>query len=101
MDVNPNDIPNGYSCDAHRRLKGTISDPAERPRIGGVLRIMSCHEYPRGKEQACVGWLHNQLGEGNNLALRFKVAMGRIPANYALVGAQHETFEDTLPDGER
>lgn len=59
---------------------------------------MACHESPVGDETPCVGWLHHQLGDGNNLALRVAVATGRISAEYELVGEQHTCLEDTFPD---
>lgn len=88
------DIPNGYSCDLHKGLANTISDGGLN--LGGTLRIMACHESPLGKEKMCVGWLDNQLGAGNNIALRLMAIQGRTP-KYELVGEQHRTFEDTLP----
>lgn len=96
VDVDPNDIPKGYSCDAHRNLANTVADSSSPLLVSG-LQIMACHEFPTGKEQACVGWLHNQLGVGNNISLRLAVVQRQISANYELVGEQHETFEDTLP----
>jgi hypothetical protein len=59
---------------------------------------MACHEAPTGAEQPCVGWLANQLGPGNNLALRMRVMFGQIDGNVVTVGPQHDVFEDTLPD---
>ena len=58
---------------------------------------MACHESPIGCEVPCIGWLVNQLGPGQNLALRFAVHEERIDANVVMVGPQHERFEDTLP----
>lgn len=96
-DVDPNDIPNGYSCDLHAKLENTIAkDPMEGLR-GGALHIMACHESPIGKEKPCVGWLVHQLGDGNNIGLRLAVRSGRVDANVETVGEQHATFEDTLP----
>jgi hypothetical protein len=45
----------------------------------------------------CVGWLHNQLNDGNNILLRVAAMRGTIDADYALIGEQHERFEDTIP----
>jgi len=97
MDVDPNDIPNGYCPTKHAALSSTI---AREPlvSIGGPLRMMACHETKRGKELPCVGWLARQLGPGNNLGLRLAVYSGRISADFELVGEQHKRFEDTLPD---
>lgn len=98
-DVDPHDIPNGYDPEKHAALKDTIADPddpvgqLQKARSEG-LRIMACHET---HEAHCVGWLHNQLGEGNNIPLR--LALGNCPdvEKLKLVGEQHDRFEDTLP----
>jgi uncharacterized protein DUF6283 len=89
VSTDPHNIPNGY------RLACTIAKPGDL-RVGG-LRVMACHEAPVGRELPCVGWLHNQLGPGNNIALRLAALSGRINANVQTVGPQHERFEDTLP----
>ncbi len=96
-DVNPHDIPNGYSEDLHHGLASTISDPGSCEHLDGPLRIMACHESKVGKEIPCVGWLAHQLGPGNNIPLRVMASRGKINADFELVGEQHETFEDTLP----
>jgi hypothetical protein len=100
VSTNPHDIPNGYSEAAHRELEGTIaSDETLVPSLmpNSTLRIMACHDSPVGRELACVGWLHHQLGVGNNIALRIAVMQGRIDGDVEVVGPQHERFEDTLP----
>lgn len=96
MSTDPNTIPNGYDAEAHRKLEGTIAPPARLCPLQ-PLRIMGCHESPRGKEIPCVGWLAHQLGSGNNLALRLAAITGQVDANVETVGPQHKTFEDTLP----
>lgn len=94
--TDPYDIPDGYDESAHCALSNTIARPGEfRP--GNAIHVMSCHEFPVGKEKPCVGWLVNQLGVGNNIALRLRVAFGEIDANVRTVGPQHDCFEDTLP----
>lgn len=57
---------------------------------------MACHYSKLGEEFPCAGWLYNQLGVGNNLAVRLAVMSGRLPAP-TVDGEQHERFEDTLP----
>lgn len=96
-DVDPNLIPNGYDVEKHRGLCSTIAEPGRIVPRQGVLRIMACHESPNGREKPCVGWLSNQLGPGNNIPLRLAVALGKIDADFKLVGEQHETLEETLP----
>lgn len=94
--TNPRDIPHGYCETKHRALKDTIANPAEFR--FGELRIMVCHET---EKLPCVGWLAQQLGPGNNIALRLVVMSGRIDSAVETVGEQHETFEDTLPTDNR
>ncbi len=94
--TDPRTIPNGYCTKKHARLRSTIARE-EAPPFCAELRMMACHETPVGRELPCVGWLANQLGEGNNLALRLAVVRGLVDADVLLVGEQHERFEDTLP----
>ena len=93
VDVNPHDIPNGYCEKKHAALDKTI---ARRINVGQPLNIMACHESPIGKEKPCAGWLHNQIGAGNNIGARMW-AMRNLKAPIELIGEQHECFEDTLP----
>jgi hypothetical protein len=92
--TNPREIPD-YDQRLHETLKAeTIAAPGD---MRGAPRMMACHETREGAELPCVGWLHNQLGPGNNIGLRLRVMYGDLDANYEIVGPQHETFEDTLP----
>lgn len=93
-DVDPHDIPNGYSVKKHRGLRSTIAEPGTLS-LSRDLRMMACHETHK---TPCAGWLANQLGPGNNLGLRLAVMSGHIDADIQLVGAQHETLDDTLPE---
>ena len=95
VEVNPNDIPNGYSKKKHKGLKRTIARKGEID-FCSVRHVMACHESMPGQEMHCIGWLHNQLGVGNNIGLRLKM-MDYDLSKVELVGEQHETFEDTLP----
>lgn len=96
--TNPEDIPNGYSIEKHRALKNTIADPDEPlSTLGGnELRIMACHETHSAH---CVGWLHNQLGVGNNILLRISMLSCDNIDKIKVIGPQHENFNDTLPGG--
>jgi hypothetical protein len=96
------DIPNGYSIELHESLEGTCqSGTASLQSVfGGTQRVMACHYSKPGEETACAGWLHNQLGPGNNIAVRLGVATGSLPIP-AVEGDQHETFEETLPEPAR
>lgn len=93
--VNPNDIPGGYCSTKHKALTSTIAQPGLVQL--GPIRVMACHESPVGRELACVGWLANQLGPGNNIGLRLAVRSGRISGDVKTVGEQHERLEDTFP----
>lgn len=90
VSTDPHDIPNGYCEKKHAALESTIVEGLR----AGPLRIMACHET---HDLPCVGWLVNQLGPGNNIALRLAVVHGRIDADVETIGEQHETFEETLP----
>lgn len=95
-DVNPFDIPNGYNVERHAALKDTIAIPGDLSHLfsGEPMRVMACHET---QDAHCVGWLANQLSEGNNIALR--IAMRGCPNLHRLrtYGEQHATFDDTVP----
>lgn len=94
--TNPRDIPNGYCERKHKALESTIANP-DIPPVVGAVRVMACHETPVGRELACVGWLANQLGPGNNIALRMAVSDHMIDADFELDGEQHLSLAETLP----
>jgi hypothetical protein len=95
-DADPRDIPDGYSEDKHRALSSTIARPGDlRGAFGGPLHIMACHETG---DAHCLGWLAHQCGPGNNIGLRMHMMSCENARDVKLVGEQHETFEDTLPD---
>ena len=91
--TDPHEIPRGYSAKKHRALACTIAEPGSIASLGEPLRFMSCHDT---HNLPCVGWLANQLGPGNNIALRLAARNGQF-GEFELVGEQHERFEDTLP----
>ena len=92
-DVNPNDIPNGYSKEKHEALACTIAIPSDLNSINDKeIHIMACHET---HNTHCVGWLVHQLGVGNNISLR--LAMLDFKGVLKTIGPQHQTFVDTLP----
>jgi hypothetical protein len=59
----------GYDRELHQQLSGTIAELGIIE-IGDTLRMMACHNSTEGDDLECVGWLHNQLGTGNNIGLR-------------------------------
>lgn len=89
------DIPNGYSVALHADLRGTIAEPGAVC-LTGTKRIMACHYSKIGEEIPCAGWLHQQMGEGNNIWLRIEMMRGRMPLP-KVFGRQHRTFDRTLP----
>lgn len=93
--VDPHDIPNGYCETKHKGLVSTIANPGDISTIGQPLHAMACHET---HDVHCVGWLHNQLGEGNNIALRLRMINCENAGAIRLRGPQHACFEDTLPN---
>lgn len=44
----------------------------------------------------CIGWVHNQLGVGNNIGLRIKMLYCENAKDIKVVGEQHSKFEDTI-----
>lgn len=98
VDVDPNDIPNGYCPTKHANLSSTIAKPGDLSFLGGgAMEVMACHET---HEAHCVGWLANQLGPGNNIGLRLAMRNCDNIGKLKLVGEQHRRFEDTLPESE-
>lgn len=97
VDVDPHDIPNGYSVEKHRALESTIArdDAACQLAATGGMRVMACHET---HDSHCLGWLMNQLGPGNNIALRLAARSCTNLGDVHLIGEQHERFEDTIPE---
>lgn len=55
---------------------------------------MACHESHNAH---CVGWIANQLGDGNNLSLRLQMMSCENTKKIRLRGEQHQNFYDTLP----
>ena len=94
--VDPTTIPYGYCETKHRNLKETIAKEGDINL--GRLNVMACHHSIDGDQMYCVGWLHNQLGEGNNIALRMRMLDCENIGDLKITGEQHDKFEDTLPN---
>lgn len=93
-DVDPNDIPNGYTEERHRALESTIAREGDLSGVfSGELRIMACHEL---HDAHCIGWMVNQLGPGNNIGLRIHIRNCSNANLIRTIGEQHKTFEETL-----
>jgi hypothetical protein len=83
------DVPD-YDPGIYARMRATL-----RSGLGsmqGTRIVMECHNGKR-QDRACAGWLHHQIGVGNNLGVRIAVACGRLPAP-KVIGEQHETLDD-------
>lgn len=94
VDVDPNEIPNGYCPEKHAALDSTIAKEWDFSFLsGGAMPVMACHETHNSH---CLGWLMNQLGPGNNIGLRLSMRNCENIRNVKLVGEQHQCFEDTL-----
>ncbi len=63
----------------------------------GFTEVMSCHYSSEGDDSFCIGWLYNQLGEGNNIGLRIHMRDYENLHQLTVDGEQHQRFEDTLP----
>jgi Family of unknown function (DUF6283) len=97
VNTNPFDIPNGYCEVKHQNLKSTIAQPGSIQLIELPLQVMACHHSTDSRPQMCIGWLHNQLGAGNNIPLRISARKYSNLKDIKVKGPQHERFEDTLP----
>jgi len=96
VSTDPFDIPDGYCPTKHANLKNTIAKEGEI--TFGVQNAMACHHSTGSDEMYCVGWLHNQLGVGNNIGLRIKMMRCENIKDLKIVGEQHRRFEETLPE---
>ena len=98
VDADPYAIPN-YQRELHAKLDRTIQSGAEslfQVLATGERHVMACHYAKPDAEFPCAGWLHNQIGVGNNIGIRLAVISGRLPPP-EVDGPQHDRFEDTLP----
>lgn len=94
VDVDPLDIPDGYSVERHEALVNTIARDDDPLGTLHDMHAMACHKTG---DAHCVGWLMNQLGVGNNIGLRFRMRDCENLQHVKLIGEQHACFEDTLP----
>lgn len=99
VDVDPYDIPNGYTEEQHRALARTIAKPAVLSQLEETeFHVMACHET---RDAHCIGWVVNQVGPGNNIRLRLQMRNCANADAIRLRGEQHRCFEDTLPKSAR
>jgi len=92
--VPPRDVPN-YDPGIYARMRATLRSGFES--MSDKTRIvMKCHNGRDNVDVACAGWLHHQIGVGNNLGVRFAVILGKLPVP-KVIGDQHEDL-DALPE---
>ncbi|MGW1436823.1 DUF6283 family protein [Streptomyces griseus] len=73
--------PGQFDQEKYEELRETSRQPERIESVEDVIgqKMFACHQTKEGFEAACAGWL---AVEGNqNLAVRFGVAMGRIPGD--------------------
>lgn len=84
------DVPD-YDEGIYERMRATLrtglDSMFEKSRV-----VMECHNGRPGADRACAGWLHHQLGIGNNIGVRMSIATGRLPMP-RVVGDQHEDLD--------
>lgn len=97
VSTNPFDIPDGYCPTKHANLEKTIAKEGEL-NLGPTLNIMACHHSDGNDQMYCIGWLHNQIGVGNNIGLRLAMRNCENIRDVKIYGKQHQRFEDTLPN---
>lgn len=88
-------IPN-YDPIQHQQLEKTIV-AEQYEAIYKPIQAMACHCSTQKKQTFCVGWLHNQLGAGNNITLRLKMRNYQNISDLKISGEQYQTFNETLP----
>ncbi len=88
------DIPN-YSLETHEDLWDTIADEtgnADRIQSKSIS-TMTCH---KSIKSMCVGWIHNQLGTGNNIPLRVQMTFYSNVKEIEIDGEQKKSFGETF-----
>ena len=88
------DIPN-YSPETHNALWDTIADKTGNANqiSRETVVVMTCHKSIKSE---CIGWLHNQLGKGNNIPLRLQMKFCENVNLIEIDGRQKENFEETF-----
>lgn len=88
-------IPN-YNLEYHQSLANTIAgDDGNLSKVNEPLKAMACHYSTDKKNLYCAGWLHNQLGVGNNIQLRLSMRSNDI-SDVVVDGEQVDNFDQTF-----
>jgi hypothetical protein len=94
-------IPN-YSKEYHEKLKTTIAKSVWESLADmekGRIHVFCCHESTGKlgrKGEMCIGWLFNQLNQGNNIALRLDIQRYSNSSEIEIFGEQWNSFEETF-----
>ncbi len=87
------DVPD-FDPGIYERMQGTLREGLST--LSSKTRtIMECHNGKRGANRPCAGWLHHQIGVGNNIGVRMSVMVGKLPVP-EVIGEQHESLEDLV-----
>jgi len=86
-----------YDLDLHQDLVETIADEGGNlSKLGQPVAIMGCHYSSDKKQIPCVGWLHNQIGDGNNIPLRIWFSDNYPNDSIKVDGEQKQNFQQTF-----
>ncbi len=88
-----------YCPELHQDLQNTIANesPVEQLSDSSSKNIMLCHHSkPDSEKLYCIGWVHNQLGVGNNIRLRLHFMTCENSNEIEVIGEQVKTFKDTF-----
>jgi hypothetical protein len=94
--IDPASIPYGFNHETHKKL--VDHRPAEGVFHVTELHAMACHHSNDMDNMYCIGWLENQLGEGNNIPLRIRMRNCTNLNEIETYGEQRERFEDVKPN---
>lgn len=90
LSINPDALPANYGHVDRDAVVRASAEPGSFRRPEGPP--IGCHVVRPGPVLPCVGWLVQQLGPGNNLALRMKVIAGVVDDTVETVGPQRATL---------
>jgi hypothetical protein len=96
VNADVNKIPN-YDPELHGKLGCTIAEPGDIRTVYSKQTVMACHYSTPEQEEYCIGWLRNQLDEGNNIGMRMKMMEYSNTRDIEVFGPQHRNFRDTIP----
>lgn len=98
QDSKTKDIPH-YSLECHRETEATIAYKMPEEQLSDLSsqKAMLCHySNPNSEQLYCIGWLHNQLGVGNNIKLRLAFMTCKNGNEIQVIGEQVKSFKDTF-----